>query len=98
MALMWLEGLGLFPPGEAGGLIEAGDTSIDGRLPVNASGGCLSGNPVLVSGLNRIIECVLQIRGDAGEHQVEGVELALAEGFNGPCGQSQCVWVLGGDA
>jgi acetyl-CoA C-acetyltransferase len=98
MELMWLEGLGLCERGEAGKLTESGRTALDGALPVNPSGGCLSGNPVLVSGLNRIIECALQIRGDAGEHQVDGVRTAVAQGFNGPCGQSQCVWVLGGDA
>jgi acetyl-CoA C-acetyltransferase len=65
---------------------------------VNASGGCLCGHPVLVAGLNRIIECVLQLRGDAGDRQVEGVRTAVAQGINGPCGQSHCVWVLGGEA
>ena len=65
---------------------------------LDASGGCLSSNPVLVAGLNSLIECVLQVRGDAGEHQVARVNTAVAQGVNGPCGQSQCVWVLGGDA
>lgn len=98
MELMWLEGLGLCAPGEGAGLTASAKTALEGALPVNASGGCISGNPVLVSGLNRIIECVLQVRGDAGAHQVAGVQTAVAQGFNGPCGQSQCVWVLGGDA
>lgn len=97
MELMWLEGLGLCGPGEGGALIDSGRTAAGGDMPVNVSGGCLSGNPVLVSGLNRIIECALQVRGDAGARQVEGVGTAVAQGFNGPCGQSQCVWVLGGD-
>ncbi len=98
MELMALEGLGLCGRGKAGELTDSGKTALDGDLPVNASGGCLSSNPVLVAGLNSIIECVLQIRGDAGEHQVEGVTTAVAQGVNGPCGQSQCVWVLGGEA
>ena len=98
MELMWLEGLGLCGPGEAGRFTESGGTAIGSALPVNASGGCISANPVLVSGLNRIIECALQLRGDAGEHQVAGAKTAVAQGFNGPCGQSQCVWVLGGGA
>jgi acetyl-CoA C-acetyltransferase len=98
MELMWLEGLGLCGRGEAGELTTSGKTARGGELPVNASGGCISANPVLVAGLNRIIECVLQIRGGAGEHQVEGVKTAVAQGLNGPCGQSQCVWVLGGEA
>lgn len=97
MELMWLEGLGFCERGEAGRLTESGRTALDGELPVNASGGCLSGNPVLVAGLNRIIEGALQVRGDAGEHQVDGVRTALAHGINGPCGQSHCVWILGGE-
>ncbi|MBU1670806.1 MAG: thiolase family protein [Actinobacteria bacterium] len=97
MELMWCEGLGLCGPGEAGEMTASGRTARDGDIPVNVSGGCLSANPVLVSGLNRVIECVLQVRGEAGEHQVEGVRTAVAQGFNGPCGQSQCVWVLGGE-
>jgi acetyl-CoA C-acetyltransferase len=97
LELMALEGLGLCRMGEAGEFTAFGNTALDGRLPVNASGGCISSNPVLVAGLNSIIECVLQIRGDAGEHQVDGVKTAVAQGVNGPCGQSQCVWVLGGD-
>jgi acetyl-CoA C-acetyltransferase len=98
MELMWLEGLGLCGRGDAGRLTVSGYTAIDGDKPVNASGGCMAAHPVLVAGLNRIIECVLQLRGDAGDHQVEGVGTAVAQGLNGPCGQSQCVWVLGGEA
>lgn len=97
MELMWIEGLGLCDGGAAARLTESGKTSLEGEIPVNASGGCISGNPVLVAGLNRIIECVLQIRGGAEEHQVEGAGTAVAQGINGPCGQSQCVWVLGGE-
>jgi acetyl-CoA C-acetyltransferase len=98
MELMWLEGLGLCARGEAGAMTEAGETALGGSKPVNASGGCLAAHPVLVAGLNRIIECALQLRGDAAAHQVDGVRTAVAQGVNGPCGQSQCVWVLGGDA
>jgi acetyl-CoA C-acetyltransferase len=96
MELMWLEGLGLCERGGGARITASGETAMDGGLPVNASGGCLSGNPVLVAGLNRVVECALQIRGDAGGHQVEGVKTAVAQGINGPCGQSHCVWVLGG--
>lgn len=97
MEPMWLEGFGFCERGEGGVLTESGKTAMDGELPVNASGGCLSGNPILVAGLNRIIEAALQVRGDAGEHQIDGVSTALAHGINGPCGQSHCVWILGGE-
>ena len=97
MEPMWLEGLGFCEKGGGGALTESGKTAHEGPLPVNTSGGCLSGNPILVAGLNRIIECVLQIRGDAGEHQVDNVKTALAQGISGVCGQSHCVWILGGE-
>ena len=52
-------------------MIAAGDTEIDGRLPVNTDGGCLAnGEPIGASGLRQVYENVLQLRGDAGERQV----------------------------
>ncbi len=95
MELLWSEGLGFCGRGEGGKLFESGRTQMNGDLPINPSGGVLSAHPVLVAGLARVAECVLQVRGDAGAHQVEGVRTALAQGINGPCGQSHCVIVLG---
>ena len=96
MEPLWLEGLGFCEQGTGGNLIGKGITTMDGRLPVNPSGGALSANPVLVAGLARLIEATLQVRGDAGARQVKGVNTALAHGFNGPCGQSHCVWIVSG--
>jgi len=95
--LLWLEGLGICKPGKAGGLIDAGVTQMDGDLPVNPSGGLLSGVPANVMGLNRVAEAALQVMGRAGEHQVHGVTTALAQGHSGFCGQHHCVIVLSGD-
>jgi acetyl-CoA C-acetyltransferase len=95
MELMWYEGLGFCPQGGGGKLIDKGTTEMDGKLPVNPSGGLLSGHPVIVGGLIRLVEACLQVRGDAGEHQVKGVKTALAHGVNGACGQSHCVWIVG---
>jgi acetyl-CoA C-acetyltransferase len=95
MEPLWLEGLGICGPGEGGRITEKGITAMEGELPVNPSGGVLSAHAVLVAGLARIIEAVLQLRGDAGARQIEGAKTALAHGINGPCGQSHCVWVLG---
>jgi len=95
MELMWYEGLGFCPEGGGGGLIDSGATEMGGDLPVNPSGGCLSANPVLVAGLARLIECVLQVRGEADARQVQGCSTALAHGIDGPCGQSHCVMVIG---
>ncbi|UCD59066.1 MAG: thiolase family protein, partial [Candidatus Hydrogenedentota bacterium] len=95
MELLWMEGLELCEPGAAGRLVDKGATEMDGQLPVNPSGGVLSAHPVFVAGLVRIAEAALQLRGDAGQGQVDGAKTALAHGINGPCGQSHCVWILG---
>ena len=96
MEPLWLEGMGFCKPGEGASLIEKGITPMGGRLPVNPSGGALSANPILVAGLARLIEATLQVRGEAGARQVKNAATALAHGFNGPCGQSHCVWIVGG--
>lgn len=93
--LMWLEGLSLCRKGEAARLTERGVTALGGPLPVNPSGGVLSGHVPQVAGLARIAEAVLQVRGEADGHQVDGVRTALAHGCHGPCGQGHCVWILG---
>jgi acetyl-CoA C-acetyltransferase len=93
--LLWMEGLGLCGRGEAGKLIDSGVTKMGGQLPVNPSGGMLSGNPTVVAGMTRIAEAVLQLRGEAGERQVPGAKMALAQGFTGACGQLQGVMILG---
>ncbi len=92
--LMWMEGLGFSPRGMAGELVERGYTNIEGELPVNPSGGVLAAHVPLVSGLARITEAVLQIRGDAGKHQIKDVKTVLAHGVNGLAGQAHCVWIL----
>jgi acetyl-CoA acetyltransferase len=62
---------GFCADGEQEQMIAAGDTEIDGRLPVNTDGGCLAnGEPVGASGLRQVYENVLQLRGDAGPRQV----------------------------
>lgn len=97
MEPLWLEGLGMCEPGAGGVLTESGATGMRGDLPVNPSGGVLSAHAVLVAGLARLIESSLQVRGEAGSHQIDGVKTALAHGINGACGQSHCVWILGAE-
>lgn len=89
-----MEGLGFCGRGEAGKLIDAGVTQMGGQLPVNPSGGMLSGNPTVVAGMARVAEAVLQLRGEAGDRQVQGASVALAHGVTGICGQHQCVMIL----
>ena len=64
------------------------------KIPVNPSGGMLSGVPNGVVGISRVAEAVLQLRKEAEDRQVEGAKTALAHGATGICGQHQCVMVL----
>lgn len=94
--LLWMEDLGFCDRGKAAELLRSGATSIAGDLPVNASGGVLATNPYVSRGLARLVECVLQIRGEAGEHQVDReVNTALAHGCHGPAGQCHAVAIVG---
>ena len=93
--LLWMEGLQLCERGEAGRFIESGATAMGGKIPVNPSGGLLSGVPTNVAGLNRVAEAVLQLRGEAEGRQVKNAGVAVAQGHSGFCGQHQCVIVLG---
>jgi acetyl-CoA C-acetyltransferase len=95
MELMWLEGLGICEDGQAGEMMERGTFNADGPLPVNVSGGRLSTHPVQVAGLQALAECVLQLRGEAADRQLDSPQTALIHGVNGMCGQSHCVWVIG---
>lgn len=97
MEPLWLEAMGLCAPGRGPLMCEQGTTAAGGSLPVNPSGGVLSAHTVLAAGLVRIIESVIQLRGEAGARQVPAAKTALAHGINGPCGQSHCVWVLGAE-
>ena len=57
--------------GEQEALIQSGATHIAGSMPVNTDGGCLAnGEPIGASGLRQVYENVLQLRGQAGDHQV----------------------------
>src|SRR5205814_5232744 len=80
---MWMENLHLAPEHEGWKMVEDGVTELTGDLPVNASGGVLSSNPIGASGTLRFAEAALQVRGLAGEHQVDGARTALAQAYGG---------------
>ena len=72
------------PIGEGGKLVEAGETAIGGRIPINTSGGLISkGHPIGATGLSMINELVTQLRGEAGKRQVKDAEFALQENGGG---------------
>lgn len=76
--LLYYEAFGFCKPGEAIDLVKRGDTSLGGRIPVNPSGGLLcKGHPVGATGIAQIVEVVWQLRGNAGNRQVENATTAL---------------------
>jgi acetyl-CoA C-acetyltransferase len=82
--LQHLEALGLCNPGEAGVWTVDGVTEITGALPINPSGGCLgSGNLYDLNGGRAVLETVLQLRGQAGRNQLQGVSTGLAMSWRG---------------
>jgi acetyl-CoA acetyltransferase len=97
--LLQTELLGFCELGEGGRLAKSGATSLGGRLPVNPSGGLESkGHPIGATGLGQVFELVAQLRREAGERQVEGARIALAEnggGFHGYEEAVACVTILG---
>lgn len=80
---MWLEGHDIAGPGEGWQMVDKGETEISGAFPVNPSGGVLSSNPIGASGMLRMAEAANQVRGEAGEHQVEGARVALGQAYGG---------------
>ncbi len=80
---MWLEGHEIAEPGQGWVMVDNGETEMSGSFPVNPSGGVLSSNPIGASGMLRFIEAANQVRGEAGEHQIDGARLALAQAYGG---------------
>ncbi len=77
--LLHYDNLGLCGEGEAGQLIDQGETALGGKIPVNVSGGLLSkGHPLGATGVANIYELVNQLRGNGGARQVEGAKAGLA--------------------
>ena len=78
------EDLGFCEKGGGGKMIEEGETHIGGRIPVNVDGGLKSkGHPVGATGVSMAVEAVKQLRGEAGERQVDGAEVALMHNVGG---------------
>jgi acetyl-CoA C-acetyltransferase len=90
---MWLEGHLITPRGEGWKLTDAGDTAIGGRFPVNPSGGVLSSNAIGASGLIRCLEAANQVRGTAGDYQVDGAKVALGHAYGGAA-QYFAMWIV----
>ncbi len=82
--LSHLEALSLCPRGSAGKLTETGWSQPTGEFPVNVSGGCLgSGHMFELDGGQKVLECLLQLRGQAGSNQLADVHTGLAAAWRG---------------
>jgi acetyl-CoA acetyltransferase len=79
-----LEEYGWCGPGEAADFCAAGSIKLGGEIPCNTSGGGLSEG--FLHGMNLVVEAVTQLRGEAGDRQVQGAEVALVTGTNGSSG------------
>lgn len=90
--LLAYEELNLCKKGEGAKLVEEGATKIGGRIPVNTSGGLISkGHPVGATGIAQIAEIVWQLRGEAGERQVENAKVGLTQNGGGAIGNEAAV-------
>jgi acetyl-CoA C-acetyltransferase len=93
---MWLENLGFAPEGEGWKSVQDGSTALDGDIPFNMSGGVLSSNPIGASGMLRFAEAAMQVRGQAGEHQIEKARKALGHAYGGGS-QYFSMWIVGAE-
>jgi acetyl-CoA acetyltransferase len=79
-ALLHLEDLGFCAKGEGGAFVENGRTAPGGQLPMNTNGGGLSYTHPGMYGMFLIVEAVRQLRGECGDRQVHGADVAVAHG------------------
>ncbi len=87
--IMVTEALGLVEKGQGGKAVEEGLTARGGRFPVNPSGGLKAkGHPVGATGVAQAVEIVKQLRGEAGDRQIKGARLGLAQNMGGTGGSS----------
>lgn len=93
---IWMEGLLFAEEGEGWKMTESGATALTGDLPVNCSGGVLSTNPIGASGMIRFGEAAMQVRGQAGDHQVDGARVALGHAYGGAA-QFYAMWIVSSD-
>ncbi len=93
--LVQSEQLGFCALGEGGPFAESGATALNGKIPINPSGGLISrGHPIGASGLAQIYELVTQLRGEAGPRQIEKHRLAMAENGGGTIGGGEAAMTI----
>jgi acetyl-CoA acetyltransferase len=89
------EYLGLCAKGEGGRFVEAGHSTLGGKVPVNTSGGLLrKGHPIGATGIAQIVELTEQLRGRSGSRQVEDARVGVAENGGGYVGDDVAALVI----
>ncbi len=84
MAALSLEAAGFCDPGQAPRLANDGSIALNGRIPVATMGGLKArGHPVGATGLYQLVEVALQLRGEAGQTQVEAARWGMAQNIGG---------------
>ncbi|MDD5416280.1 MAG: thiolase domain-containing protein [Candidatus Daviesbacteria bacterium] len=82
--IMAMEDLGVCPAGAGGKFIEKGNTKLNGKCPINTSGGLKAcGHPVGATGVKQIIEITEQLRKNAGQRQVKDANIGLTQNVGG---------------
>ena len=83
------ESLGFFACGKGAEAAANGETRIDGKFPINPSGGLKSkGHPFGATGVAQAIEITYQLRGEAGKRQVKNAKVGMTQNMGGSGGSS----------
>jgi acetyl-CoA C-acetyltransferase len=92
---MAIDHFGLTKPGESWKAVEEGVIALDGKLPINPSGGLIGcGHPVGATGVRQLLDAHLQTTGQAGAYQIEGAKKFATLNIGGS-GTTSCVFVVG---
>jgi acetyl-CoA C-acetyltransferase len=84
-----MEALGMVEKGQGGKAVEEGLTALEGKIPINTSGGLKSkGHPVGATGVAQIIEVTKQLRGESGERQVKDAKIGMTQNMGGSGGST----------
>jgi acetyl-CoA C-acetyltransferase len=85
--IMVMEAMGIVEPGQGGPATLDGLTALDGKFPINPSGGLKSkGHPVGATGVAQICEVVTQLRGEAGDRQIKNAKTGMTQNMGGSGG------------
>jgi acetyl-CoA C-acetyltransferase len=85
--ILVMEAMGVVDAGKGGPATSDGYTAIDGKFPINPSGGLKAkGHPVGATGVAQVCETVAQLRGEAGARQIKGAKVGLTQNMGGSGG------------